>query len=188
MDRPPILPLNVITATTIRARVAYCLAVANRAFQVVKPTDLDYALGADALKKCWEWLEGHQYDAWDIYELECRFDAEGSPIGVGMTAIDVEDPVKKPAWECLSATLAYVSWCLFKDPKWTEDDIPEGMSEVNDDFIDRHIVGQAQRTNNVEGSDFDPLKQYFLETYPLTEPDEIGPPITREEVMAHLPH
>jgi hypothetical protein len=178
---------NFLNTITIRARVAYCLTVAETVFREVKSADKDYTLGREALDTCWEWLEGKEFDGLDIYHLDSREDDELGVIGVAIASIPEKDPNKKNAWYTLSTVLQYLAWHLFILEGYPQESLPQDLESSSENLIN-DALSYASEISDFQETQFDPLKQHLLAGYPSTEPGEIGPPITREEVMAYLPH
>jgi hypothetical protein len=177
--------LDFICAITIRARVAFCLAITESVFFVVGKGDEGYDFARESLELCWSWLAGKEIESYDLYWYIGHDDDEKGVGGISITTISVKDPLKRCAWETATSLLLYLAWHLFKLEGATS--FPQELEGASESMVDE-LLAFARRNPNFNESQFDPLKQYFLETYPSTEPDEIGSPITREEVMAHLPH
>jgi Immunity protein Imm6 len=169
---------------TIRARAAYLLVIAEHIFQAVNSNHSDYSLARAALEGCWNWVAGSNLSAWEVYCLHTDENIDLQPIGLGFTAYDESDPVQQNIWYYLDGVVMYIAWYLFKYEKNT---IPADLELEGEGFIDE-VIRTAIETNLFEESKYESFKQYLLETYPATETDELGPPITREEVIAHLPH
>jgi Immunity protein Imm6 len=184
MSRELSTPLNSIGSMTIRARAAYLLVIAEYIFQVVNPDHSDYPLARAAFEGCWSWVAGSNLSAWEVYCLHTDENMNLQPIGLGFTAYDEPDPIQQNIWYYLDGVVMYIAWHLFKYERNT---IPADLELEGEGFVDE-VIRTAIETNRFEESQYESLKQYLLETYPATEPDELGSPITREEVMAHLSH
>jgi hypothetical protein len=189
--------LNTITSATVRARVAYFLAIIEHIFVVVEPKDENYPEFTQTLEICWKWVEGGEILALDVYRCYGR-ESEDSEQIIGISSLLTcdGDPLEQGAWSALSILLLYLVWHLCRLENWEY--LPANLEEFCETDID-YILESAQETEQFQESGFEPLKQYLLQTYPASEPlklyepgtfpypsDEIGPPITREEVMAHL--
>jgi hypothetical protein len=82
--------------------------------------------------------------------------------------------------------LIYLSWHLYVLEGLPQEHMPQDLESAGESSL-LDVLDFAQRTNYFQESDFEPLKEYLLQTYPADNPEEIGAPITKEEVMAHLP-
>lgn len=171
------LMIDFISSITIRARVAFYLAIAESLFNVIKKDEKGYAEARNALDKCWKWLEGEEVAGDTLYESLENEDDTGLLVFGSMAA---GNPLKLAVWNTLATALMYVIWQAYEVEG--EKYLPQTIEEVNETMID-DLLSCASESDQFNVSWFEELKQYLLEKYPANEPNQLGKPIGKTEVM-----
>jgi hypothetical protein len=174
---------------TIKAKLACCCAVTESAFGLVHPESPGYKIGREALDACWEWLGGKNSTGNEIFQ---HFWQENEELGYYTGIVDhlpksKENDPSMGGWDALGTLVLYLSWVLLKKEGVPDEYIPEEMGGGGEDLMNNFSTF-IQETPSFHEMDFEALKRYLIATYPATEPDELGSPITKEEVLAYLPH
>jgi hypothetical protein len=172
--------LNIITSATVRARVAYCLAITESVFCVVGKGDGGYDFARESLELCWSWLAGQEMESYDLYWYIGHDDDQKGVGGVSITTISVKDPLKRCAWETATSLLLYLAWHLFKLEGATS--FPQELEGASEIMVDE-LLAFARKNPNFQETQFGPLKKYLLENYPATNPDDLGTPISKDEIL-----
>jgi Immunity protein Imm6 len=174
--------IDFIYKITIRARVALYLAVAESLFNYIKKDEKGYAQARSALDKCWKWLDGEEVAGDTLYEYLENEDDTGLLVFGSMAA---GNPPKLAVWNTFATALMYVIWQAYEVEG--EKYLPQTIEEVNETMID-DLLSCATESNQFNISWFEELKQYLLEKYPANEPNQLGKPISKIEVMELLIH
>jgi hypothetical protein len=167
---------HFISAVTIRARAAFYLAIAESLFSVIKQEDEGYPQARKSIDMCWMWVEGKSVKADTIYE---HFTNEDD-VDVLSTASAIEDPVKSPAWNCVVTALYYVIWQVYKAEG--EKYLPADVDEVNEEIIYDHLAN-AKKSKNFHEHQFENLKEYLLENYPIDVVNPLGKLIRKSTII-----
>jgi hypothetical protein len=176
--------LKFIQSITTYARAAFHLAIAESLWSLFEnhPWVEKRNIVRGALDTCWDWCEGKPIDYCNLY------DAHGSDEkpNIYSKLYEETDQSNVDAWIAIDGAITYVIWkelAICKDQDW----LPADIENMTEECI-LESINYAKKVPGWSESQFDPLKKHLLVNYPSTNPDELGSPITREEVIAHLPH
>jgi hypothetical protein len=172
--------IDFIYKITIRARVALYLAVAESLVNIIKEEDEGYTEARNALDKCWKWLEGEEIAGDTLYECLENEDDTGLLVFGSMAA---GNPLELSVWNTLATALMYVIWQAYKAEG--EKYLPQTIEDVNETMID-DLLSCANESKQFNILWLEELKQYLLEKYPTSEPNQLGKPIDKTEVMNSL--
>jgi hypothetical protein len=166
-----------INSITIRARAAFHLAVAESLWGLLDehPWQEERNVARKGLDLCWDWVCGETIDQYELYDCHAGEDS----MGAAASATSDPDESKMPAWNTADDAICYVIW---KDMLIKEECLPADIENATEENILESLTF-AHRVPGFDENDFEPLKQYLLETYPASETDEIGPPISKDEIL-----
>lgn len=171
--------IDFINAITIRARVAFYLAIAESLFDAINVSDEGYFQARKALDECWLWLEGKEISGDTLY----KYLANEDDTGVATFESMVDDLSKSPAWNTLVMSLAYIIWQEYKIEG--EKYLPADIEEVSEAVIDEFLAF-ASESENFDKTKFDRLKRHLLKEYASKTADEQGGFIRKNEIMSFL--
>ena len=166
---------TLLTGCTIRARVAFVLAIAEAARRAIDaPPDVAERLRA-ALDLAWRWEQVGDTSGQALYETLATED------DVGLAIDESSAPqAQKPAWGAIISAIAYVAWHAFAQAGAKH--MPETIGEVSEEVID-DIVDLARRTPGLEPHLPDRLAAFCLGHYASADRSTLGEPIRREAIL-----
>ncbi|HEX9294447.1 MAG TPA: Imm6 family immunity protein [Polyangiaceae bacterium] len=165
---------RLVEEATVRARVAFVLAIAERVAPLL-PKDLRDRADA-ALVDSWRWVGGEPLAAEDLYErltrlAEWEFKAAKGP--------------EKEAVMALESAIFYVCWQAFgaelASGKPIEKGVPNDMAEGSEQVANE--VADFVVKTGVDVGFAEDLGERLGRRFPCSSADELGPPITRRELV-----
>lgn len=169
--------MEFINNITIRARVAFYLAVAQKAFEGLSENDQGYLQADEALKQCWNWLEGKNISGDEL----CEYLENERDTGLMVYSSFVQgDPVKEPIWITIITALMYTIWQAYQIEN--EKYLPESIEQVDEGAIDI-LIEYAKKCANYDEHWIKLLENYLLEKYRTTNMNEVGIAILKDEIM-----
>lgn len=170
--------MEFIRQITIRARVAFYLAVAQKSLEGLSIDDEGYQAATEALNQCFCWLEGQDISGDELCEyLENERDT-GLMIYSSLTQ---EDPLKEPIWITIITALMYTTWQAYRIKN--ESFIPESIEQVDEDAI-YSFMEYAKRCANYDEQWVQLLGAYLLDKYKAEDIGNEGVTISKDEIMS----
>jgi hypothetical protein len=202
---------SLLWCVTIRARVAYYLAVAESVFAAIPSDDEHRNDAIEAINLAWQWVAGVAVEGDDIYEY---FEHGDRRTGLVRTIAraefageDVHGRFEKgdivlamfpegtdPAWRAVCTAIMYAIWQVYeaegRNYQDYEDYKVEGkkcfprtieLADDNDVWI---LHDCAKRTGRFDHEVARRLLDYLQANYPVSKPNELGGPIPRVGVIA----
>ena len=161
---------------TIRARVAFVLAVAEWARDKVITSKDASARLHNAFDLAWRWqqtanVSGKTLDSVLADEADTGLAVEES----------MAPTAEKPAWVTITSAICYVCWHAYINVG-DEEGMSEFISEVREDVIDQ-TIDFARRVPGFNQAAVDRLAQYCINHHKMANDKELGEPISRETMM-----
>jgi Immunity protein Imm6 len=167
----------LLEAVTIRARSAYFIAVAENVFAAVPAADPGLRYAHEALTMAWQWIAGAQIAAEDLY-LRLENEDGTDLMAFGYKAKD--QPVSNAAWSTLITAYIYLIWQAYRAQGAVY--LPQTIESADDTMVaDLHQF--AGRTGKFNHEFACRIRDYLLANYPASKGDDLGPAISRGEVM-----
>jgi hypothetical protein len=169
---------TLLAGCTIRARVAFVLAIAEVARKGIETDDIMAKQIRNALDLAWRWEQSG-----DVSGTALSNAVEGESGNDDNLAVEMgEAPeVQKPAWVALTSAILYTSWRAYladSDKKV----MTETVSEVNEEVIDE-VVDYAGRIPGFDLRLVDRLAQHCLDHHRTSDASVLGRPIPREVML-----
>ncbi|MBI3409908.1 MAG: hypothetical protein HY040_16335 [Planctomycetes bacterium] len=167
--------IDVKIKCSIRGRVAFVLAIAEKCLGLLQYSEKVYNIAAKALEDAWKWEEGRKVhgDQLDYY-LE-------NPEEESLAVYGCDPP--KPSWAAIMAitsALAFVTWHAYK-----KDGIKRMSStihEVSESVVD-DVVGYATQSAGCDPAFLECISKYIVEKCGSSDVSELGKPMKREAVL-----
>jgi hypothetical protein len=172
--------LDVKTKCSIRGRVAFVLALAEKCVGLLRYDEKVYNLAAKALEDAWKWEEGQKVhgDQLDYY-LE-------NPEEESLAVYGCDPP--KSAWAAIMAitsAVAFVAWHAYKKDGITK--MSSSIHEVSESVID-DVVGFATQSPSCDAAFLECVSKYVVEKCGNSNVSELGKPVKREAVLDACAH
>jgi immunity protein Imm6 of predicted polymorphic toxin system len=163
---------DVLAHATIRGRVAFVLAAAER---VASGKHAKTALAA--LADAWQWVEGKQISASDIYEnVDALFAADSDATSDAREAAAVRAAV---------SAFYYAAWHAFRR-EWTTNNrlaIPSDIADVTEEVIDE-VSTFALESGAFDEAALSRLAAHiFAKAGEGSHQDDLGAPIARATIL-----
>lgn len=169
--------MDFMSRITIRARVAFYLAIAQKSFEELSKDDKGYLNASEALDQCWSWLEGKDISGDEL----CEYLENERDTGLMVYSSFVEgDPVKEPIWITIITALMYTIWQAYQVKK--EEFLPESIEQVDEGAIDV-FIDYAKKCINYDENWVKLIETYLLEKHKTIDIGEIGTVISKNEIM-----
>lgn len=170
--------MDFMSKITDRARVAFCLAIAQKSFEELSKDDKGYLIASEALEQCWSWLEGKNISGDEL----CEYLENERDTGLMVYSSLVQgDPVKEPIWITIITALMYTTWQSYqvKNEKY----LPQSIEQVDEGVIEI-FIDYAKKCINYDEIWVELLEAYLLEKHKATDMNEIGIEISKNEIMS----
>jgi hypothetical protein len=169
----------LLAGCTIRARVAFVLAIAEVARKAIETDEIMAKQIRNALDLAWRWEQSG-----DVSGAALSNAVEGESGNDDNLAVEMgEAPeVQKPAWVALTSAILYTSWHAYLADSDKKVVMTETVSEVNEEVIDE-IVDYAGRVPGFDLRLFDRLAQYCVDHHRTADSSALGEPIPREVML-----
>ena len=151
--------MDFINKISIKARVAFYIAIAEKLFEQVNQNVSGYTQAREALDHCWSWLEGKAITGDELYEyLENEQDTGLMVFGYYFK----NDPINEPIWKIIITSLMYNIWQAYQIEN--ERYLPQTIEDVDETIIDDFMryIDECQTFNRVW---VDLLINYLIENY-----------------------
>lgn len=168
--------MDFISHITIRARVSFYIALAEKLFEGIDNKDDGYTEARKALDKCWAWLEGKDVTADELYEYLENVDDTGLMI----YAYDEKDPNKVAIWNIVITSLMYIIWHAYTIEG--AEYVPQTIEAVDETIID-YLINYTSECHEFNKSWMDLLERYLLKNYRTDSINEYGNPVDKNEIM-----
>jgi hypothetical protein len=162
---------------TIRGRVAFYLAIAQKLFEELENNDDGYLYANEALNQCWFWLNGKDLTGDEL----CEYLENENDTGLMVFSSNVQDnPVKEPIWIVIITALMYTIWQAYqlKHEKY----LPESIEQVDENAID-YLIEYAHKCQSFNEVWIELLRKYLLENHKTDNANEYGNPIMKSDIM-----
>jgi hypothetical protein len=168
----------LLAGCTIRARVAFVLAIAEVARKAIETDEIVAKQIRNALDLAWRWEQSG-----DVSGVTLSNAVEGESGNDDNLAVEMgEAPeVQKPAWVAVTSAILYTSWHAYltaSDKKV----MTETVSEVNEEVIDE-VVAYARRVPGFDLRLVDRLAEYCVDHHQTADSSLLGEPILREVML-----
>jgi hypothetical protein len=171
----PSLYSTQLVGCTIRARVAFVLAVAEVVRPAIQTREVVAARIRSALDLAWRWEQFGGISGRALYDM---LESENED---GLMVEEWEAPAEqKPAWVAITSAISYASWHAFVTGG--DKRIPEPIAEVSEEVIDQ-VVAYARRAPGFDPGGVDRLAQYCVDHHRSADSSVLGEPIPREIVL-----
>jgi len=167
---------TLLTACTIRARIAFVLAIAEVVRASIETHEIVAERLRSALDLAWrsEQSSGVSGDA--LHDTLESYNDDALMVEESKAP----DP-QKPAWAAITSAIAYASWHAYL-AGGDRRGIPETIDEVSEEVIDQ-VVTYARRAPGFDPRVVDRLKQYCVDHHRTADPTVWGEPIAREVML-----
>jgi hypothetical protein len=167
---------SVLAKCTVRARVAFVLAIAETETQVIDADENIANRIRTALELAWEWEERGNVSGDLLYHtLE-------NEKGDGLLVYEFEAAnAIKPAWVTITSAIAYTAWHAYVCKKIKF--LPEPMYEINEEIIDQAVLC-AKRAPGFDPQFLEVLVRYCIENHRSGESNSLGRSIPRDEILS----
>lgn len=170
--------MELLSDLTVRARVAFHLAVAEEAFATVAPGDPGRARAREALDAGWRWVEGAPVSADELYRrLENEQDTGLMVWGQAASA----DPEAAAAWCAIIDAWMYLVWRAYAAESCVY--LPQTIEDVDETMID-DLLGHAGQTRSFDPTRATRRRDRLLERHRRGDVERLGQPLTRDEALA----
>ncbi|MFY4775058.1 Imm6 family immunity protein [Metabacillus sp. RGM 3146] len=153
-------------------KVAFALAIAEKAFDVIEKDDERYLDGRKALDTCWAWVESYSVSGDEIYELIDNAEFEG----ISEFAEDEEDLNIARMWSLLVDTVAYTAWQAYKKEKTKY--LPQALEGIKEDSLDVYYQS-ALETSFITNEQIQNMKRQLMKNQQYFN----GVTITKEDFL-----
>lgn len=163
---------------TIRARVAFVLAIAEWARTTIETDKVAAARVRSALDLAWQWQQTAKVSGealQDTVEGE-----EESEVGLAFDEPMAPD-AQKPAWCVVIDAVCYTCWHAYV-AGGDKRGMSEAISEVTEEIIDQTVKDARQVLGFDQGA-VDRLAQYCIDHHRSTKDNELGAAISREVML-----
>jgi len=202
---------SLLWSVTIRARVAYYLAIAEGVFAAILPDDEHRNDAIEAMNLAWQWVAGAAVEGDDIYEYFDHGDDRAGLVRtiarVEVASEDVYGWVEKgdtvlamfplgtdTAWRAVCTAIMYAIWQVYKAegrhyqaPQAYKAEgqkcFPRTIELVDDNDV-LALHDWAKSTGRFDHEVARRLLDYLQTNYPVSKPNELGGPIPRAGVIA----
>jgi hypothetical protein len=177
--------LITLESVTIRARAAFALSIAERAFRAgATANEEGYAAALDAIDIAWQWIGGKHIPGYELYSRLDGGDDTGLLIWSQVAVSDAPPDgqiAKTGSWHALVNAVAYICWRAYQLDG--EEYVPQAIESVDESTI-REVLTSAENSKHLDWAYVNRVKTYLSARYATTNQDELGPPISREEVKS----
>lgn len=161
-----------IHTTTIRARAAFVLAVAEDVFAVIR---IGRDLAREALNAGWEWEEkgnGTGDSLYDFFE---------NPEEEGLWRYESQAPEEeKNAWTTLTSAMCYVTWHAYRTDGAKS--MPTPIEEVSEDVV-AQTVEVARKIPCFREERVDRIEEFLNSNCQAARPEDLGTGIRRNLIL-----
>ena len=170
--------MEFIKSITVRGRVAFYLAIAQKLFEELKKDDDGYIQANEALNQCWSWLEGNDLSGDEL----CEYLENEKDTGLMVFSSNVQgDPIKEPVWIVIITSLMYTIWQAYQTKN--EKYLPESIEQVDESAID-YLIEYAYKCSSFKEIWLESLKNYLLENHNISDSNENQTlSILKEDIM-----
>jgi hypothetical protein len=173
--------LQGLDQLTVRARASAYLTVAESLWPLLNqhPWISEKEVARKGLDLCWAWVRGEPIDDYELYNCH----AGDSDLGTAASASSDPNSATAPAWSVADDAICFVLW---KDLLKKNKHLPADIENMTEETI-LETIRAAEKVPYWSKANLAPLKQYLQKHYPASNPDDLGPPISKDEVMQLLP-
>ncbi|PAE17906.1 immunity protein imm6 [Virgibacillus sp. 7505] len=168
--------MDLINRLNDDAKVALGLVVAEKMYGAVTIDEPGYKVGRSALDSCWEWLEGRNVTAEDLYNY---IDSEDY-MDVAEFASEEESEQKQYAWYTVLDAVSYTIYQAYKKEKIKY--VPQAIEIVDDETL-KILIENANESGLFNVDHIKEAQRFLLENHSFNTETSKGDPIRKELVM-----
>lgn len=158
------------------AKVALGLVVAEKMYGAVTIDEPGYKVGRSALDNCWEWLEGGDITAEDLYNY---IDSDDY-MDVAELVIEEEGEQKQYAWYTVLDAVSYTIYQAYKKEKIKY--VPQAIEIVDDETL-KILIENANESSLFNVDLIREAQKFLLENHSSNTETSQSDPIKKELVM-----
>ena len=167
---------RILAKCTIRARVAFVLALAETGTRVIDADENIANRIRTALDLAWNWEERGSVSG-DLLYHTLENEKED---GLLVYEFEAADAIK-PAWVAITSAIAYTAWHAYMYEKTKY--LPEPMYEINEEIIDQ-VVLCARCALDLIPQFLELLVRDCIENHGNEESNSLGRSIPRDEILS----
>jgi len=169
---------KALSRCTIRARVAFVLAIAERAYTTIETNATQRGQIRNALDLAQRWQDNAYVSGDSLYEAVVG-DAQEmlAESAFFFFTPDSNDP-RTFAWSTIISAMFYISWHAYG----RRGRLPEPIADVEEEDID-HTVKLALRIPNFNGAAIERLARYCIRHYRSPDGSDLGEPISAQTML-----
>jgi hypothetical protein len=171
----PSLYSTQLSGCTIRARVAFVLAIAEVVRNAITAREEVAERIRSALDLAWRWEQFGGVSGRALYDMLENENEDGL-----MVEEWAAPEAQKPAWVAMTSAISYTSWHAFVTAG--DKRLPEPIDEVSEEVIDQ-TVAYARRAPGFDPRCVDRLAQYCVDHHRTADSSVLGEPIAREAML-----
>jgi hypothetical protein len=166
----------LLTGCTIRARVAFVLAIAEVVRVSIETHEIVAERIRSALDLAWRWEQSGDVSG---NALSRTVESENDD-NLGVDSCLAPD-AQKSAWVVITSALYYTSWQAYM-AAGNRKGMSETVNEVDEDVIDQ-VVNYARLVPGFDVSLIERLAQYCVDHYQTADPSVMGEPVARDLML-----
>jgi Immunity protein Imm6 len=168
--------LSNVESLSIRARVAYCLCLAESVLIEVKHNKDGNFKAKSGLDKCWDWLSPElSIPCEDICYLLANEDDTGLSI---YSSLAGDREIEYSAWGVIIYTIAYTAWQAFN---YEKEGLPSIIESIDEDTI-IEIFEYLQKIPVFDEKYALTVKSVLVEKFSFDPTNEFGIPIDKKQI------
>ena len=164
---------KLVKMVPIRPRVGVAIAIADRVLPALDNVPTASALARGAVNLAWDWEEGVDVSAKQLYAFVHPIDLEAQRLPDGREAESLVTSLNM---------LLYVCWYAYAvdvdKGRESSNDVPSELYDVSDEDLSL-IWESAEHTGMVSASWLEKLIACVCEKYQTKDPDALGPAVPR---------
>ena len=164
---------------SIRGRVAFVLAIAERFAESLRYSDKVYHLARNALRDAWKWEEGAKVSGDELdYYLE-------NPEEESLAVYECTAPESIQAgFIVITSAVAYVAWHAYKKDGIHR--MSDSIHQVSEAVVDQ-VIDYAKKSPSFDVAFLDCICKYLGQQCGTADPNELGAAISRASMLEACP-
>jgi len=156
--------MDFINDLSEEAKVALCLAIAEKMYTFIDKEDDGYHIGEKALSDCWKWLSGKELSADDL----CNYIDSEDYMDVAEFANKEKDEQKQYGWYSVLDAVSYTAYQAYR--RENKKFVPQVLEVIDDETL-TVMWENAIESKKIDMAELNTLRKYLIDHFPSKNHD-----------------